>query len=229
MSNLTSYYTDGHRGYTASKDALNDSRIANLVDALRVLPKGSKILDVGCGDMSLSRLLPEYHWTGIDLDTSKDPRIIGQDLARTPYLFPDRAFDAVVCSEVLEHLFDPVAVLREARRLCKSLLVITVPNLQNLDLQLSGPNILQFDPDNTTSVEHIRWYTPTSLISMVEREGFTAQAVIGNSPHLSRTLTLGRMYLHAKYPEKSFIELDQLIGNILPGHCPGMLLVCCAS
>lgn len=224
---ITEYYEKGAKGYRASTDAVGDSRIANVVDCIISTTKpGARILDVGCGDMALARLLPQYEWTGIDLDDSKNPKITKQDLTQTPYKWPERHFDTVVCSEVLEHLFDPTTVILELNRLCKGSLVVTVPNLNNLDILLTGPKYLQFDAGNQTSVEHIRWYSPYSIIKLLEANGFVVEQITGNSPHLSQTLAPGRAWLQQKYPDKSAVELDQLIGGILPGYCPGLTLLC---
>ena len=42
--------------------------------------------------------------------------------------FPDKAFDVVICSEVLEHLEKPEMALKELQRVTKSVLLLTVPH-----------------------------------------------------------------------------------------------------
>ena len=41
--------------------------------------------------------------------------------------YPDKMFDVVLCSEVLEHLEQPKKALRELQRVSKSILLLTVP------------------------------------------------------------------------------------------------------
>ncbi len=55
------------------------------------------------------------------------------DLEREPLPYPDGAFDLVTCSEVVEHLENYRALLREAHRVTKpgGLLVLTTPNVLN--------------------------------------------------------------------------------------------------
>jgi SAM-dependent methyltransferase len=44
--------------------------------------------------------------------------------------FPDRSFDLVICKDILEHILEPLAVLKEAMRVLRNsgTLVISVPN-----------------------------------------------------------------------------------------------------
>ena len=45
----------------------------------------------------------------------------------TDLAFPDRAFDLVLCLEVIEHVPDPQAAVRELARVCSGDLVVSVP------------------------------------------------------------------------------------------------------
>jgi SAM-dependent methyltransferase len=55
------------------------------------------------------------------------------NLNTEPLPYPDRVFDLVTCSEVIEHLENYRALLREANRVLKpgGLLVVTTPNVLN--------------------------------------------------------------------------------------------------
>jgi len=98
-----------------------------------------EILDAGCGTGGLIRRLErrhvDWHWTGIDLEplacelsrTRCAAKIVQGSLGALP--FADESFDAVVCSDVLYHLDDDTAALREIFRVLQrgGSVVINVP------------------------------------------------------------------------------------------------------
>lgn len=98
------------------------------------------VLDVGCGAGNLLAMLQGARLVGVDLAESllKEARerlkgrpnvqLYKANIEALP--FPDRTFDRVVCSEVLEHALRPEAILAEMRRVAKpgARVVITVPN-----------------------------------------------------------------------------------------------------
>ncbi len=109
------------------------------VVALVVAVKPARVLEVGCGQGWLLRdiadVLPDVQLTGIDIrpDTIEfarslvpdaDLRVV--DAGALP--FADDEFDLVVCSEVLEHVDDPAAVLLEIDRVGRGRSVISVPD-----------------------------------------------------------------------------------------------------
>ncbi|PFH56036.1 hypothetical protein XA68_17176 [Ophiocordyceps unilateralis] len=96
-------YTHGHhasvlRSHTW-RTALNSA--AHLLPHLR---PDMKMLDIGCGPgtitVDFAGYVPEGHVTGMDR--------------------ADESFDMVVCHQVLQHVKDPVGVLREMRRVTKT-------------------------------------------------------------------------------------------------------------
>src|SRR5687767_15516139 len=89
------------------------------------ISEGSNCLDLGCGDgRAAGPYLLSRGGTYVGADVSREAleraRTIGldtrliEDASDLPW--DDGTFDAIVCFEVLEHLFDPQAALREARR-----------------------------------------------------------------------------------------------------------------
>lgn len=119
---------------------LNADDAARFRSAARLLPPvPATVLDVGCGVGVLSDWLAGrgYAVTGVDTDEALMERM------ETPHRvasidalpFEDRSFDAVVASEVLEHL--PVEVFERSRgemaRVARTAIVVTVPNAESLE------------------------------------------------------------------------------------------------
>ena len=109
---------------------------------LLALPRGLRILDVGAGETPykewctgqayLAQDFSQYDGagdgTGLQTGTWDRTRIdIVSDITAIPE--PDASFDIIICTEVLEHIPNPVAALAECARLLKSggTLIITAP------------------------------------------------------------------------------------------------------
>jgi ubiquinone/menaquinone biosynthesis C-methylase UbiE len=87
------------------------------------ISSGDTVLDVGCGDnpfpyaTQLVDLLPEpSKHRARQLDTAGKPFVVA-DVHALP--FPDKSFDFVYCSHLLEHVEDPIAACRELMRVGK--------------------------------------------------------------------------------------------------------------
>lgn len=118
------------------------ARDAWLAETLSRLPPGSRLLDAGAGEQRnrkwcdhlvyVSQDFGRYEGTGNGVglqtghwDTSHIDIVC--DITRVPQ--PDGSFDAIVCTEVLEHLPDPLSALAEFSRLLKpgGKLILTAP------------------------------------------------------------------------------------------------------
>ncbi len=64
--------------------------------------------------------------TTVDIDQYEIENFVRADAAKLP--FKDNTFDIAVLAEILEHVEDDVKVLKEASRVAKNKVVITVPN-----------------------------------------------------------------------------------------------------
>jgi SAM-dependent methyltransferase len=93
-----------------------------------------KILDVGCGQKPYKKLFNFTEYLGIDIQPTqgghshKDEEI---DIFYDGKKFPlkEAEFDSVICSQVLEHVFEPDLFIKEINRVLKNngYLLLTVP------------------------------------------------------------------------------------------------------
>lgn len=142
--------------------------------------KKGRILDVGCGRGDFLSMMAERGWEGVGLEL--DERIVGRGRTGVnlrhgsldDVMFPDGHFDAVTFWHVFEHIREPVAALRECRRILKpgGLLMIAVPNMGSLQARLSGKGWFHLDPPF-----HLYHYSAANLKSLLGKEGFEVAGV----------------------------------------------------
>jgi SAM-dependent methyltransferase len=110
----------------------------------QLLPQGSSVLDVGCGDGQVDRAIvgqrPDLRVEGVDvlLRPSASAAVRPFDGTTVPY--PDASFDSVLLVDVLHHTTDPMILLREASRVARRCIVIK--DVQNDGL--GGDQTLRF-------------------------------------------------------------------------------------
>ena len=110
-----------------------DSWVAQQAEAL---PAGSLILDVGAGSCPYRELFHHCEYRAQDFSGLQPAQLRHGSYGRIDYVcdataipVEDRSFDAVLCTEMLEHVPDPHAVLRELSRILKpgGRLLLTAP------------------------------------------------------------------------------------------------------
>ena len=157
------------------------------------LSPNDRVLDLGCGEgrhVHGLYLLGGLNIVGVDLDEAslkkaaeglatlpkppegKDGRVAFEIGDATALRFEDNSFDAVICSEVLEHLPDYDAALAEIRRVLKpsGRLCVSVPHAwpERICWELAPPpNGYAFEPGG-----HIRIFDEVDLKVSIERHGF---------------------------------------------------------
>jgi hypothetical protein len=140
------------------------------------------LLDIGCADGSFCFFSLKEHIVnsaiGIDpweegiawakryaLSTQVDAQFIRGLFEDIP--LDDLNFDAIHLGEILEHVIDPVAILRSLRKFHPKGIVITVP--------IERPPVTQDEKALLTNgqvAEHVRLFTPELLLDCCKKSGF---------------------------------------------------------
>lgn len=182
-------------------------RVAELIASLE-LPAGARVLDYGCGNMPYRPLFADgVELVGADLPGNPDAALDLADDGAIPA--PDESFDAVLSTQVLEHVPDPDAYLSECFRVLR-------PGGR---LVLSTHGIMIFHP---APEDNWRW-TRTGLTSVVERAGFRVgrvEGVMGLAPtglmllHVAIDRRLPQpLRLAFAYPMQGLIGLADRLGR----------------
>jgi ubiquinone/menaquinone biosynthesis C-methylase UbiE len=87
-----------------------------------LVTNGVSCLDVGCGERPYEYLFKDGKYTGIDIESSGRPSNMKQPdfyYNGRDFPFKDDQFDMVICTQVLEHVPEPLSLLKEMARVCK--------------------------------------------------------------------------------------------------------------
>jgi ubiquinone/menaquinone biosynthesis C-methylase UbiE len=117
---------------------IEKKRVRAILRLIDVHYGGDRLLEVGCGAGNILEKAPPGNLFGVDISAfivAKASRRLGEkavlfqaDAQNLP--FKDRVFERVICSEVLEHLLDPLVSLQEIARILnhRGVAIISVPN-----------------------------------------------------------------------------------------------------
>lgn len=229
MSKILDYYESYYKkgGEYSMETHGSTSRTLTLRDWLtKYLKPGDKVLDIGCGDMMLSQHMPEFKWTGIDINIERAKgQATKHNLEATPYPFEADSFDAVVCSEVLEHVWDMRDIHAETHRLLKyeGFYFISTPNFNWIDNKLEGFKRILFNPDAPWTLEHIRQYTPEIHAHFLRLANFEIIDATGADAQFSPFFIEARNVLKKLLVNDCKLEeynndnkVDQVIGRMFP-------------
>lgn len=106
-----------------------DRRVRILSERIAdLLPRDARVLDLGCGDGSLARLIlqrrPDVAITGLEAIVRPRSHIPVMPFDGVTIPFADDAFDVVMMVDVLHHTQDPEILLREARRVARVAVIL---------------------------------------------------------------------------------------------------------
>jgi SAM-dependent methyltransferase len=138
-----------------------------------------RVLDVGCGNGSRLAELRARGWDVQGVEPDSKAAAVAHERYHVPVVvgtlerdtFPQASFDAIVMTHVIEHVRDPLPVLRTCRMLLRpgGKLVVTCPNLDAYGHRRYGASWIALD-----APRHEHLFTRASLIALSSAAGFTA-------------------------------------------------------
>ena len=166
-----------------------------------------KVLEIGCGAGATGALALAQgkctRYCGVELTPeaaasarSHISEVVLGDVERVDLPWRPGSFDALLLSEVLEHLINPEDTLRMLYKLLRpeALVLASSPNIAHyrvLAMLLRG----RFTPTDYGVMDrsHLRWFTPFEYRRIFEDAGFTVLRVSGHGDPGPRVRALSRV------------------------------------
>ncbi len=182
--------------------------VRDLSDAIR-----GRVLDVGCGSRPYESLFGASKYVGLELDTPENRLANKADVFYdgTTLPFDAASFDAVVCNQVLEHVFEPDAFIREISRVLNSdgRLLLTVP----------------FVWDEHEQPRDYGRYSSFGLTALLERNGFEVIELRKTMGDIRTIFQMLNAYLYKKTQVRNpFLGLAATLVLLAPVNVAGTIL-----
>lgn len=145
---------------------------------------GVRCLDVGCGDRPYEYLFECGSYTGIDVKDSGRPLDMKQPdhfYDGNEFPFQDDSFDMVISTQVLEHVPDPLVMLKEMARVCKP----------GGGVVISLPFVYQ---EHEEPFDYFR-FTRFGITELIEKAGLRVETIKKDSSALETIAILINVYI----------------------------------
>ncbi|MGF1608461.1 MAG: class I SAM-dependent methyltransferase [Kiloniellales bacterium] len=144
------------------------------------LAEGQSVLDIGYAQIP-NPYLEGHHRVGFDLNSPSEGAVryeeeLRGDVCDITKVLQGRTFDTIICGELIEHLENPYAFLRDVRCLLKPAgrLILTTPNPLGFPVLLC--ELLRLRRYFYTT-EHLYYFLPRWVMRMLEHTGYRVAAV----------------------------------------------------
>ena len=153
--------------------------------------KAKRHLDLGCGTGATGKILKEERnveeVVGIEIieeayEKAKKnlDRVILGNIETMDLPFEDDYFDSITCGDVLEHLIDPVGVLKKLSRVIdpEGAIVISMPNIRYYEIvAMLSVGAWTYMDQGLMDSTHLRFYTRESIVAMIEDAGLEVASI----------------------------------------------------
>ncbi len=144
------------------------------------LTEGREVLDIGYAQIP-NPYLEGRHRVGYDLNLPSEGSLrydeeIRGDVCNITEVLKGRSFDTIICGELIEHLENPYAFLRELRALLKpgGCLIVTTPN--PIGFPVFFCELFRLRRFFYTT-EHLYYFLPRWVVRMLEHSGYDVALV----------------------------------------------------
>jgi len=222
----------------SSHHTLNNDRFRKTI-SLILTCKPHDILELGFESQALAKAIVKHtgaKYVGVDISdvvvkSAKDSGInaVRVDASRETLPFDPGSFDLILCSEVIEHLYDPDFAIDEFKRVLRpsGKIIITTPNLaawynrllllvgmQPIHSEVSTRRVvgrrLSILGQGGIPVGHIRLFTFQGLLDFIDLHGLTLLSVQGYALEFVRKLQfLDRLFSNFPSFASGFVVLLQ--------------------
>jgi 2-polyprenyl-3-methyl-5-hydroxy-6-metoxy-1,4-benzoquinol methylase len=179
-----------------------DLRYRATLEMIGASTTGRRLLEVGCGAGFFLKAAERAGWQVEGIELSEEASRFAVDRLQLP-IRRERAedapiapgsFDAAAMFDVIEHLFDPRAVLTATARALApgGTLVISTPNFASVSRFLLGINWAVLSP-----LEHVYYFTENSLSRLLAATGFTDVRFVRQHVMWGPQETINFRYTHA--------------------------------
>jgi len=171
-------------------------RVLDLIER-RFGSTGGRLLDIGCAFGFLLEEARNRGWQTFGIEPNETVGRIARDkgldvrIGHFPEVnFEPMQFDVVCLMDVLEHLDDPDAIIRNIRKVLRpgGLLVLNVPNGEGLILNFSeclarvSPRLARRSIDRLYQLDfrypHLNYFAPDNLTILMKRQSFKPVQVV---------------------------------------------------
>jgi dolichol-phosphate mannosyltransferase len=159
--------------------------------------RGRRLLDVGCAAGFLLEAARERGWDVAGVEMSPHAARFANErlggVVRQGTLeqarFENDSFDCVVMLDIVEHVADPMALLREATRVLKpgGFLLLSAPNVRSASARLAGRRWFHFKRD------HVVLFSPHTLLRALEDAGLECFNIQRNGKMVSLNYLFARL------------------------------------
>jgi len=190
-------------------------------DVALFVPSNIKsILDIGCGQGAFLKLVKEKTgaetW-GIEMviEVAKKAKeqadnILAGKVEDMVNLLPNNYFDCITFNDVLEHLLEPIVVLRNIKPKLteKGIIIATIPNvryIKNLyDLVIKRD--WEYKDAGILDRTHLRFFTKNSMKKMFEKAGYKLNKQEGINKNSSLIFLLFNLFSIGIFNDTKYLQ-----------------------
>ena len=150
----------------------------------KIISKKSRVLEIGSGHGFFLEIMKTNGFDIIGYDISKEKRKYSKKITNVPVydininseISLGNKFDIVVLFHTLEHIADPITLLKNIKKLLKpkGKILIEVPNSDDFHLKLN-----KFYKEFYWERAHIHYFNPKILKNVIRKSGFKNIRIVG--------------------------------------------------